>query len=247
MMPHKSPRRRLAALVASSLLALPFLASPTRAAQGAPSSGPSVSPFLLEGRSDLESAATYIVQRLKEHRFRLGRIDGAMAHYRERGDGPMIRQLEALKERETNAFHQTLAEYRRLLGDKDFDRLIGALRNRIVETQTVASSSGDTDRARPATRPAAEPSPSTVSLRRQEMERARASQRAQVASRLNQAKAEQLRLRAAQARQIEAQRPPVGALGRSAGRGSAASAGLGVPDRRPAASRSANARQRGRP
>lgn len=170
--------------------------------QAGPSGAPAakaVSAFELSGRMDLEQATQYILQRIAEHKQRLGRMQTTEDFFRRSGDVDKVRLVEELRERELNALQQTLEEYHRLLGSKDFDRVIAAVRERLSKGQLPedrAAGAGEGALGNPVSE-----------SRRLAVERARASQRAKIAARMKDASSKELRRRAQAARSLPNARP----------------------------------------
>jgi hypothetical protein len=173
----------------------------------------------------LATAARNILELVEVHSFRMRRIDEAIQYYSSIDDQDKVRQFMLMRERETNSYQQSLETYRRLLGDADFTRVAGLLRNHFNKLDRLANAERDPDpdRSRPradrgdrSDESAAERAERVRRMmaaqaaearqrqaeraaleRSQLVERMRASQRAQLAQRLAQARAEQLQQRAA--------------------------------------------------
>lgn len=258
MFPSNSRLSGLAALA----LALSALALPT-SAQDAPTQTADAREQIAPPKNSPEALATAarnILELIETHRFRMRRIDASLAYYRSIGDGDHVRQFQLLREREQNAYQQSLEIYRRMLGDQDFTRIASALRDKL--TAAESDPAGDeVDGTRVAAR-RSEAAESDVSAteraarvrremeaqeaaqreraaqqtaleRQQAIARARASQRMQLAQRLQQARNDQLEARASVERRF--QPPPVpGAAARPAGAAGASGASQGS---RPAAGR----------
>jgi hypothetical protein len=221
-----------------SLLVTTLLALGVAAVAPAPASAATMAqqdetrPGELEGRSvEIKLLGRKLMERVEDHRERLLRVDKLIQFHRAQGNSGKIRELERLRQREVAAFQKTLSEYRKILGDQDFERLGRAVRF-FVERERKATAGADSQRnatgtqrtGRPSrSQPTRAPTPSVErTLDRQlRLERARASQRMQLAQRLQQARQQQLRLMAEQQRRYQ---PPAG-LGSS----------QGGPTRRPAA------------
>ena len=202
--PTRFPSWRLAA--AALLLASGATTAQAQDVQGAPvqaAASAEASPFELSGRGDLERATTYILERIAEHRKRLERMDNTVSFFRQSGDTEKVRLVDHLRERELNAFHQTLEEYRRLLGNKDFDRVIAAVRERMSAGDLPQ---GRVDGGTDATNGGSNGNPRNDS-RRLAVERARATQRAKNAARMKEATSSELRRRAQAARSVTSALP----------------------------------------
>lgn len=193
-------------------------------------------PLLDNTTNEIKVLGRRLMERVEDHRERLDRIDRLIRFHRAQGNFSQIRELERLRQREIAAFEQTLSEYRRLLGDRDFERVGRAVRF-LVERQRqlgrdpVESPSAprgpeggsDVASANPRTPPG--PTAAERSIERQWMvERARASQRLQLAQRLEQARADQLRLMAEQQRRYQPPAAPAAPQGAAEGRGRGAAA-----------------------
>jgi hypothetical protein len=245
-----------ALLLAGALCADVLPAASASSALPAPSA---VSPSFQEGGGDegleMKLLARRLMTRIEEHRSRLHRLDQVTQYFRRQGSLDKIREMERLRQRETRAYQQTLSEYRRLLGNDDFDRVARAVRfflkndtgddggsNEPFRTRDMArrvenyrQQSGYYDgqplRTRDLARrvenyrqqsgkdqPTRGPAPSVDrTLQRQlEIERARASQKMELAQRLQQARSQQLRLMAEQQRRFT---PPAGAAPQGGGGG----------------------------
>lgn len=202
-------------------LALGALALPLRA-QDAPSSAqaaPTPSETEQNSPDALATAARNILELVEVHNFRMQRIDAMLQQFRALPDQDKVRQFSLLREREMGQYQQALETYRRLLGEADFARVAGLLRNHFEKDQRTpramrdapqpervakddASAADRADRVRrmmaaqaaEARQRAAE---AAAYERGQVIARMRASQRAQLAQRLAQARADQLAARAA--------------------------------------------------
>lgn len=203
----------------------------------------------------LATAARNILELIEVHRFRMRRIDASLAYYRSIGDMDHVRQFSLLREREQSEYQQSLETYRRMLGEKDFTRVAGLLRNYFNDSPERSDAGGEDVRARRDAAADSDESAAdraervrrlmaaqlseereraaqqTAYDRSQAIARARASQRAQLAQRLQQARAVQLEQRAAAVRRYQ---PPTvpggtdrqgGAVGSAGSRGSAGPAG----------------------
>jgi hypothetical protein len=220
---------RLARLAAPALL-LTAAAAPSIAQDLPPSATPAVERTAEPQNSPeaLATAARNILELIEVHRFRMARIDSALAYYKTIGDTDRVRQFSLLREREQSAYQQSLETYRRMLGDKDFTRVAGILRNHLTgdgepagrgddaatgerrdaTAQTEESAAERAERVRRLTAAQVEEdrvraAEQTAWERSQAIARARASQRQQLAQRLQQARADQLEARAAAARRYQ--------------------------------------------
>lgn len=231
-----SPPRpsRLTALA----LALAALAVPSSAQEVSTAPAPVRDQVETPGNSPeaLATAARNILELIETHRFRMRRIDATLTYYRSIGDVDHVRQFQLLREREQNAYQQSLELYRRMLGDQDFARLTTMLRDKLTASGAGEESEGERP-DRPDARPEREVSAAerAAQVRRQleseeadqrqraaqqvamersqAIARARASQRAQLSQRLQQARNTQLDARAAEARRYQPptqSRPAVG-------------------------------------
>jgi hypothetical protein len=190
----------------------------------------------------LATAARNILELIETHRFRMRRIDAALAYYRSIGDTDHVRLFQLLREREQNEYQQSLEIYRRMLGDQDFLRITNVLRGELAASEADPADDAGADAGVRARRAGVAEDGVSAAERaervRREMEaqaavqreraaqqaalerqqaiaRARASQRLQLAQRLQQARNDQLEARAAVARRY--QPPPVpGATARPA-------------------------------
>lgn len=171
---------------------------------------------------ELKLMARRLMERVEDHRERLTRLENLIRYHRARGQADEVRKLEALKQREVESFEQTLAEIHRLLGSQDFERVSKAVRylnNQATHTEpgesqesaAVGASAREASAAIPQSVAGTERIEASIerTLDRQLMlERARASQRLQLAQRLKAARDQQLRLIAQQQRRFQ---PPAGA------------------------------------
>jgi hypothetical protein len=205
--------------------------------------------------TDIKVMGRWLMERVEAHRVRLLRLDKLLDFYRANGDLAKIREIERLRQREINAFQTTLSEYRSQLGNQQFERLARAVRYLMDKERKqragVWNKDGDgltRERAAAAREATAQsrqqqgnrsnwtrrgPVPSTErSLDRQlEIERARASQRMQLAQRLQQARQQQLRLMAEQQRRY---RPSAGPAPQGGGPVRPSAGEAGGSTRRPA-------------
>jgi hypothetical protein len=206
--------------------------------------------------TEIKVMGRWLMERVEAHRRRLVRLDKLLEFHRAKGDLAKIREVERLRQREITAFQKTLSEYRSQLGNQNFERLARAVRflmdkerrqragvwnkdggdEGVTRERAALADTGGTQGRREAAAPARRlPTPSTErSLDRQlEVERARASQRMQLAQRLQQARQEQLRLMAEQQRRY---RPSAGPGPQGGGPVRPSGAGQqGGPTRRPGA------------
>ena len=199
-------------LAATLLTAGAFFALPTPAYAG----GEGESPQEVDSRVvELKLMARRLMSRVDEHRERLNRLDTLIRFHRVRGQAEEVRKLEVLRLREIESFEQTLAEIHRLLGSQDFERVSAAVRylsNHPVTYPEGSAATAELARATPMEGSAAAvQAPQTRaqasierSVDRQIMlERARASQKLQLAQRLQAARDQQLRLIAQQQRRFQ--------------------------------------------
>lgn len=199
-------------LVATLLAAGAFLSFPGPARAGGGSESPQQA-FENSHAMELKLVARRLMVRVEEHRQRITRLENLIRYHRLRNQVDEVRKLEALKQREIEAFEQTLAEIHRLLGSEDFQRVSAAVRYLLHSVQPDAGPAASAELARDPTQASAQTGSLRVqasierSLDRQIMlERARASSRMQLAQRLKAARDQQLRLIAQQQQRF--QRPP---------------------------------------
>lgn len=124
-------RRAARALpIAFFLAALPAAAAAqdNRPQDIRPPAGPPLEAF----RPEIQEAIGHILVRLREHQFRLVRIDNLSTYFRSVNNLEKVRLVGELRERELDSFKKLMDEYRRLLGTEDFDRLMGVLRKRLA-------------------------------------------------------------------------------------------------------------------
>jgi hypothetical protein len=195
--------------------------------QAAPSKDGSTEPGGTESLSGeaLIIAARNIQHLLEDHNMRLQRIDQTLAYYRSEGQEEKVRLFLLLRERQLTEYQESLATYRRLLGEPDFDRVCAVLRKYMNEGERRRDGEttvSEADRVAAARRAAAAQEDlrrrrvaEQAALDRSEiLARARASQRLQLARRLEQARQDQLAQRIQNARRYQPTPP--------ASRGSAA-------------------------
>ena len=206
--------------LAATLLAagaLLFLPTPARAASEGETPQEAENSHVVE----LKLMARRLMERVEDHRERLTRLENLIRYHRARGQADEVRKLEALKQREIDSFEQTLAEIHRLLGSQDFERVSKAVRylgNQAThteagvpqETAAVPATASEASAAVAQSGSGADRIQASIerTLDRQLMlERARASQRLQLAQRLAAARDQQLRLIAQQQKRFQ---PPAG-------------------------------------
>lgn len=209
--------------------------APTPAAPARSAVPEVVAPVPVNSPEALATAARNILELVDAHRFRVRRIDAALDYYRSIGDMDKVRQLALLRERELNDYQKTLETYRRMLGDQDFSRVAGLLRNHLNDDERIdpdeerdpsrvrarrdaaaLSEESAADRAERVRRlmaaraeEARERDAERVAQERSQLiARARASQRVQLAQRLQQARIDQIQARDAAARRFQPPTPP---------------------------------------
>jgi len=92
--------------------------------------------------------ARQLMKRIEEHRSRLARLEKVTQYYRKQGDLRKIQEMEHLRHRETEAYQQTLADYRRVLGNQSFDRVARAVRYYIRNDGLPGDSASGPERTR---------------------------------------------------------------------------------------------------
>lgn len=217
--------------LATLLLALGAAALPASAQDATRAAEPQPEPTAAPDNSPdaIARAARNILELVEVHNFRIRRIDSAVGYFRDVADQDKLRQ-SLLREREQHQYQQSLETYRRMLGDADFARVAGLLRNHF-ETRDERPSRSSSDVARQGSRAEDETERRDTAAQRAErvrsmlaaqaaeardraaqqaayergqmVARMRASERAQLAQRLTQARAEQLQARAAAAQRYK--------------------------------------------